>query len=132
MVLHNHARYNSRFLYNRVKKYTDMISDSTLQLKLKKLLFGKFRCSTEEECPQLPKKVMKILSLCQLHIYVKLDLLHLLETSNILQQIKCSKDTRAQLSSVEQDIKEIYKNTKQCHIFTNWFGKYSCLMKYIF
>ena len=56
-----------------------MISDSTLWLSLKKVLLGKFHCSIEEH-PQLPEKVIKILSLSQLRTYVRLDLFHTLET----------------------------------------------------
>ena len=45
-----------------------MVSDSTLQLKFKKLALLEFWCCIKEKYPQLYKKLLKFFSLFQLHI----------------------------------------------------------------
>lgn len=55
---------------DRVKKFTDMISESTLQLVFKKLLFVKFWCSAKKNIHNYLKKAIKMLRSFQPHILV--------------------------------------------------------------
>lgn len=43
------------------KKFTDIVSYSTLQLPFKKILLVEFWCSIKGKCPQLAEKSIKML-----------------------------------------------------------------------
>ena len=66
------------FKWTKSKKFTDMLSNSTLQLNFKKLLLGRFWCSITWEYSQLSKKVLKYLFLLQLHICVRMGFLQII------------------------------------------------------
>lgn len=85
-----------------------------MQLTFQELSPVKFQCSIQEY-PQLSKKPIKILYpllstyLCQAGIssYTSIK-------ATYLNRLNMG-DVRIKLSSVKSDIKEIYKNIKQCH-----------------
>lgn len=67
-MLHNQSKdlckvQDGPMSFNAAKheKFIDLVSDSTLQLTFKKLLFVKFSCVSREECPQLSEKTIIIL-----------------------------------------------------------------------
>lgn len=80
------ARQTNDFQYNKVPNFTDMVSDSTLQLTLKKLPFV-FWC-IKEEYSQLPERLAEHTSLFQSHIY-KARFSSDFSQNNILQQTEC-------------------------------------------
>lgn len=42
--------------YTRYEKFTNVVSDSTLQIRFKKIQFFKFKYRIKGECPQLSEK----------------------------------------------------------------------------
>lgn len=98
------------------EKFTGMISNSILQLIFKKLSF--VLCHIKGEYSQWSKKAIKII-LFQLHMCMRLDFLTCTWTKTTYHhRFYTEADMRMKLFSIKPDVKWIFKNVEQCHLFS--------------
>ena len=101
------------FILTEYEEFTNITSDSTLQLTLKKLPMSNAGIVSKNN-HNFWKMPLKDSCFLQLHICVRPDFRQLLQPKQHFAT-DYGADMRIQLSSAKSDIKEICKNVKQCH-----------------
>lgn len=107
--------------------FINMVSDSILQLSFKKLPSVKFCCSYQRRLFSYKKKLLKYSSPFKLHICVKSDQ-NIHQKNSHCKRLNAEAHNSIQLSSIKWDIKEIFKNVKQCHHASFYFHSWKIFL----
>ena len=83
------ARQTNAFPCNRYKKFIDIISRSTLQRIFNKLPLVKIWGGTKKNIHNYLNRLLKYSSLFQLHIWMRLDFLHILQPKQCITKTEC-------------------------------------------
>lgn len=97
------------FHVTEYEKFIDIISGSILQLIFKRLPLVKFWLVSMMNSPKYLKSLLKYYFISQLLICVGLNFLLYILTPQTYNRLNAEADMKIKLSSIQLDIKEIYK-----------------------